>query len=344
MTDAPVLARVRVAVINVELAVLPLKSRRTLALVSADQVVAGGSILAGLSLALVDLLLAIAAGVPVVAEAFVAVPHIPAVAAVLTQLVDAHALHVGGGVAGDPLHVAVLASPPALTVTGEGRPGLEAPGVVLTRGISAPVDEPLAVGPGPPVGAVARVVAAGLGNASATVPAGLLVAGVDLALAIGSGVAVRADTGVVVDAVYALAPVHARGLGAVRVVGLAVGAGKAEPAFACVRVDIVVAGGPVQAGVGSALVDVSLAYVASESLDAEALEAVDGVDASAPVHAGRLLAVVRVYEAVAALKSGRTIARVRPPSVVASRPVSAGRVQALVDILIAVAAGKSEGT
>lgn len=85
MARSSVLARVWQAVIYVELAVLSLEALGTLALVGPDQVLADSSVLARGGLALVDLLLAVGAGVAVEAVAAVRVADVVA-GSVVAQL------------------------------------------------------------------------------------------------------------------------------------------------------------------------------------------------------------------------------------------------------------------
>lgn len=87
MARASVLAWVREAVVDVQLAVLSLEALGALALVRADQVLAHGAVLARGRLALVDLLLAVRAGVPVEAVAAVRVADV-VTCAVVTELLE----------------------------------------------------------------------------------------------------------------------------------------------------------------------------------------------------------------------------------------------------------------
>lgn len=86
VTYAAIAARVGFAVVNVVLAVFALVAFGALTLVRADEVFASSPVLARVRSALVHLLLAIASVVSIGTVTLVAVPHVPAVATIGTQL------------------------------------------------------------------------------------------------------------------------------------------------------------------------------------------------------------------------------------------------------------------
>jgi len=99
------------AVVDVELAVVPLVAAGAEALVGTNQVLAGGTILARVRRTLIDLVLAVAAVVALRAVALVAVAGIPATPSILAKLVSPDISLPGCNLAGDGLDVTNLACP-----------------------------------------------------------------------------------------------------------------------------------------------------------------------------------------------------------------------------------------
>lgn len=143
VTDAVVLARIRVTVIDVELAVFALEALETLAFIGANKILAVGAILAWIGRTLVNLVLAIAAIVAVGADALVAVAsEVATVASILAQLrKTVQAPEHDSRLAWDLPDVAELTGPAGLAVAMEGGTTLLATGSIFARGVTAPIHD-----------------------------------------------------------------------------------------------------------------------------------------------------------------------------------------------------------
>lgn len=266
VTRATVLARIRLAVVNVQFAILTLEALGAMALVRAHEILAGSAVLARCGVALVNLLLTIGAGVTVETVTTMAIANVFA-GTVVAEVLLLDTLADGGILARDHLHVAYLAGPTGRTDAVILVLVLHTRCLILAWIVRAPVDVLVAPCTRVSVRAVTSVVLHVV-VAGGTVQAGRAVALIDAVLAVGARVTGFADARVVVDAVDALAAVHAATVGAVFVVGLAIDAGEAKLTLTRIGVYVLLADGTVLAGLRQTFVDVHLAVFPAEAVHA----------------------------------------------------------------------------
>lgn len=276
-----ILAGIRMAIVDIELTILTLKTCDAIALIRTDEVSAGSAILTRRGFALVYLYLTVRTGIAFQTLAAMTVAYVLA-GAVVAEILFGHAFANCGVLARDHFHIAHLAGPSGRAVAVILVLVLHARCLILTRIVGAPVDVLVATLACVTVGTVARVMGS-LFETSGAVLAGRTVALVDAILTIGSGVAGLANARVVVDAVYAFAAVHAAAVRAILVVGLTIDSGKAEETLARVRIDVFPATGSVQTWLRLTLVNVDLAMLAAETVHAQTRVIADSIQASAAV-------------------------------------------------------------
>lgn len=239
VTGAAVLAGIRLAIVDIELAVLTLETLGTLTLIRTDEVLTCCAVLTRCRVALVDLLLAVRAGVALEAMTTVTVAYILA-GAVVAEILFRHALPYRGVFARNHLHVAHLAGPSGRAIAVILVLQLHTRSLILARTVGTPIHICVAMRTRIAVRTMTGIVLHMIVTGSAVL-AGRAVALINTILTVGPRVAMFADARVVVDTIDAIATVHAATFGAVFVVGLAIDAGETAPALARIGVDVFLA-------------------------------------------------------------------------------------------------------
>lgn len=252
---ASVLTWMRLALVDLDLTVLPGVAWHAVTLVSSHISPAGGAIVTGLVLAVVHLAFTVAAGVVSGTFAEVGDARVDAVSSVVAQFVRLNASLARRSLTGNLGDVTVASGPTSRALTNKGSISLTTAASVLA-GVraSAPVDRGLASVPCVAFGtrAAERLQCV---LADPSVQTGLGVALVHLVLTVGSCETGAAGAGVTIDFVGACPSIEARALSAVGNVGFTVDAGESRSACAGVGVHVVFARGSVLAGGALALID-----------------------------------------------------------------------------------------
>lgn len=291
---ASVLARVRLALVDFYLTVLPSIAWHAVTLVSSHISPAGGAIATRFVLTVVHLIFAVASSVVGGTLAVVGVPSIDTVPSMVAQFVCLEASLAGSCLAGDSRDVTVMSGPAICTVTNKGSVLLAtATAILARRRPPTPLHRGLASVASVALGAGAAEGLQGI-LTYAPIQARLGITLVDFILAVGAGEAGAARTRIAIDFIGARASVEARAFSAVWDVGFAVNAGEAWPAGACVGVDVVCARPPVFAGRTLAFVDLQRTAGPCETWQAATVVRVHPVCAGAPAEAGIWTAVVDV--------------------------------------------------
>lgn len=119
IASSTMLAWVRVTVIDVVLTVFTLETPRALALISANHIFACGSVLAWIGGTLIYFLLAVAAVIALCTDTLVTVPCVPAVSAILAELVRGYFLKPGSCLTRYLSNIAYFSCPSIITITTE---------------------------------------------------------------------------------------------------------------------------------------------------------------------------------------------------------------------------------
>lgn len=331
---ASVLTGVRLALVDLDLTVLPSVAWHAITLVASHISPTGGAIVTGLVVAVVHLAFAVAAGVVSWTFAEVSDASVDTVASVVAQFIRLDTSLARRSLAGNLGDVAVASRPASRALTNKGSISLTTAAAVLT-GVraSAPVNRRLASVPGVTFGTrAAERLKSVLANP--TVQTGLGVTLVHLVLTVGSCETGAAGAGVAIDFVCACPSIEARALRAVGDVRFAVDAGESRPTCASVRVHIVFARGPVLAWGALTFVDLQSTARPRESWQTTAVVGVHPISTGATIQTRIRRTVVNISLTVWPRESTSTCTDKAAKRICAGPTVFAWVAHTLVDIIV----------